>query len=157
MKIIITALLTTFALTGNAQLTLKFRTFNLSDLREISDSVALNAAERFKFVNEGVPVDNRLYYVLNYYAVNDSINTIAVFFRIDYMGVNQTFQDPGTAQYLFYKVNGRFADLFPFWSKFMKKNAMKDGILKTGKDEANVGGATFDFNSVGQHWTIEKF
>lgn len=157
MKIILSTLFLTILLSCNAQLTLKFRTFSLADVREISDSVALNAAERNKFVNEGVPIDNRLYYVLNYSALNDTTIHIAVFFRIDYMGVNQTYQDPGTAQYLFYKVSGQFADLFPFWLGIMKKNAVKAEILKTGKDETKVGGATFDFKSSGKDWIIEKF
>ena len=158
MRIILTTLLLTIALTCNAQLRLKFRTFNLTDVREISDSIALNASGNFKFVSEGIPAGNLIYYVVNYCNLNDSTNTIEVLFRIDYVGgVNQTFHDPGTAMYLFDKVTGQFIDLFPFWSKFMKNTAIEDKILKAGKDEANVGGATFDFKIDSQHWTIEKF
>ena len=157
MKIILSTLLLSLGLTCNAQLTLKFRTFNLTDVREISDSIAQNANESFKFAGEGIPVGNIIYYVVRYCAVNDSTNTIKVLFRIDYMGVNQTYQNQGTAQYLFYKVTGRFINLFPFWSKFMKHSAVAVDILKARKDETNVGGATFDFNVESDHWAIEKF
>ena len=157
MKIKLTTLFLVIALTSNAQLTLKFRTFSLADVREISDSIALNAKESFKFAGEGIPDDNRTYYIVNYCHENDSTNTIKVLFRIDYMGVNQTYQNPGTAQYLFYKVSGSFINLFPFWLSVMKKTASADEILKTGKDEMNVGGTTFDFTIESGHWTIEKF
>ena len=156
-KIILTTLFLSLVFISNAQLTLKFRTFNLTDVREISDSIALNAKESFKFVDEGIPVDNKIYYVVNYCNVNDSTNTIKIMFRIDYMGINPTFQDQGPALYLFYKITGKFINLFPFWSKFMNINAVADEIFKIGKDETNVGGATFDFNVESENWTIEKF
>ena len=155
MKIILTIIFLSLVLICNAQL--KFRTFNLADVREISDSIALNAKESFKFEAGGIPEGDRIYYVVNYCNVNDSTNTIKILFRIDYMGVNQTNQDQGTAQYLFYKVSGSFINLFPFWSKFMKKNAVETEIFKAKKDETNVGGATFDFTVESDHWTIEKF
>jgi hypothetical protein len=157
MKITLTTLFLSLVFICNAQLTLKFRTFNLTDVREISDSIALNAKESFKFVGEGIPVDNKTYYIVDYCAENDSTNTIKILFRVDYIGINQTFHEPGIAQYLFYKITGKFDNLFPFWAKFMKNNAVADEVLKTGKDETNVGGATFDFNVEGQHWIIEKF
>lgn len=157
MKTILTTLLLSLVLTCNAQLTSKFRTFNLADVREISDSIALNAKESFKFVGEGIPVGNLIYYVVNYCNVNDSTNTIKILFRIDYIGVNQTYQDPGTAQYLFNKITGKFINLFPFWSIFMKNTAVADEVLKNGKDETKVNGATFDFNIESNHWNIEKF
>ncbi|MEI6755105.1 MAG: hypothetical protein WCK78_18330 [Paludibacter sp.] len=157
MRIKLTTLLLSLVLICNAQLTLKLRTFNLADVRETSDSIALNAKESFKYSGEGIPIGNLQYYVVNYCNVNDSTNTIKVMFRIDYVGVNQTYENLGTAQYLFYKVTGQFINLFPFWWKFMKKSAIADEVLKAGKDETNVGGATFDFNVESDHWVIEKF
>jgi hypothetical protein len=157
MKIIFATFFLSLSVICNAQLTLKFRTFNLTDVREISDSIALNANDKFKFVSEGIPVGNRIYYVVNYCNTEDSNNTIEVLFRIDYVGAIQTFEDPGTALYLFDKVNGQFVNLFPFWQKVMKKTAVAVDILKVGKDETNVGGATFDFNVESDYWAIEKF
>jgi hypothetical protein len=132
-------------------------TFNLPDVRQFSDSVALNAKEACKFESEGVWEDNRLFYRVKYANQDDADFPIEVFFRIDYVGGTDDLVNPGTPQYLFNKITGKFIDLFPFWSKFMNTSAIDTEILRKKKDEAIVRGATYDFNEEKTYWTIEKF
>ena len=157
MKSKLTLLLLSVAFLCSAQSSLKFITFNLPDVRQLSDSVALNAKEVFKFKSEGVPQDNRIFYVVTYSNVADTNDSIIVMFRIDMIGGTQDYINPGTPQYLFNKITGKFSNLFPFWFKFMKPSADASVILEKKKDEAIVRGATYDFNEESTHWTIEKF
>ncbi|MDP4240702.1 MAG: hypothetical protein Q8904_14660 [Bacteroidota bacterium] len=141
----------------NAQGPLKFMTFNLTDVREFSDSIARNAREGFQFAREGVSEDNRMYYEVVYTNHEDEESPLVVLFRIDYVGGNGDRINPGTPQYLFNKATGRFIDLFPFWLRFMKPEAVKAVILDKKKDEAIVRGATYDFTEGPAGWSIEKF
>jgi hypothetical protein len=140
----------------NAQ-SLKYITFNIPDVRQFSDSVALNAKEALKFESQGVWEDNKLFYRVKYTNLDDADFPLEVFFRIDMIGGTDDIVNPGTPQYIFNKITGKFIDLFPFWSGFIKTNADSDLILQKQKDETIVKGATYDFNVEKTHWTIEKF
>jgi len=146
-----------FAFMCNAQTWLKLKTLNLEDVRQISDSIALNAKESFKFKNAGVPLDNRIYYVMNYLNNTDVSDSIVVMFRINLVGGTDDVINPGTPLYSFTKVTGKFSNLFPFWVKFMKPTAIEKSVLDKTKDETIMKGATFDFHVDSTHWTIEKF
>jgi len=141
----------------NAQSWLKLNTFNLEDVRQISDSIALNAGESFKFRSEGIPEDNRIYYVVSYINKSDISDSIVVMFRINYIGGTDNIANPGTPQYSFTKTTGTFSSLFPFWIKYMKPAAIEETVKEKTKDEAIVKGATFDFNVELNRWTIVKF
>ena len=132
-------------------------TFNLPDVRQFADSVALNAKEAVRFESEGVWEDNRLFYRVKYTNLDDADFPIEVFFRIDLIGGTDDLNNPGTPQYLFNKITGKFIDLFPFWSKFMNTSAIATELLEKKKDETIVRGATYDFTVEKTYWTIEKF
>lgn len=136
---------------------LKYITFNLPDVREFSDSIVMNAKEAFKFESQGVLEDNRLFYEVKYTNIDDADFPLEVLFRIDMIGGTDDLANPGTPQYLFNKINGKFIDLYPFWSKFMNSSANAENILLKKKDEAIVNGATYDFVQEKNRWTIEKF
>jgi len=141
----------------NAQSWLKLQTFNLDDVRQLSDNVVGNAAETFKFVSAEAPVDNRIFYVVTYINTEDATDSLVVMFRIDMVGGTDDMVNPGTPQYLFDKITGKFSNLFPFWIRFMKPEANEQTIKDKKKDETTVKGATFDFHTESTRWTIEKF
>jgi len=157
MKTRLTLLFLALALICNAQSWLKLKTFNLEDVRQISDNIAQNAREPFKFESEGIPEDNRIYYVVTYINKSDVSDSIVVMFRINYVGGTDDRANPGTPQYSFTKITGTFSSLFPFWIKYMKPTAIEETVKEKTKDEAIVKGATFDFNTELNRWTIEKF
>jgi len=142
---------------GSAQSHLKFLTFNTPDIREFSDSIALNAKETFKFNSEGVPLDNRIYYVVTYINTADVSDSIVVMFRINYIGGTGDAVNPGTPQYSYTRTTGKLMNLFPFWLKFMNPAAELAVLQNKKKDEAIVKGATYDFYQEKTHWRIEKF
>ena len=154
-KLILLFLAVTFF--GNAQSWLKLNTFNLEDVRQISDSIALNAGESFKLVSQNIPEDNRIYYVVTYINKSDASDSIVVMFRINYIGGTDERTNPGTPQYSFTKTTGTFSSLFPFWEKYMKPTAIEATVKAKTKDETILKGATFDFNVELNRWTIEKF
>lgn len=157
MKTKLSLFLLSLTMICSAQSSLKYITFNLDDVRQFSDSVALNAKDVFKYHSQGVPQDNRVFYVVTYLNAEDPSDSIVVMFRIDIIGGTQDYVNPGTPQYLFNKITGKFINLFPFWSKFMKPTAIASAIVEKKKDEAIVRGATYDFNVEASHWIIEKF
>ena len=157
MKVKFIFLFLSLAFIGNAQSSLKFITFNLPDVREFSNSIALNANETFKFNSEGIPVDNRIFYVVTYINTSDKSDSIIVMFRVNYIGGTGDIANPGTPQYSYYKTTGKFRNLFPFWLKFMNPSADSTVIQTKKKDETIVKGATYDFNEEKTHWKIEKF
>jgi len=123
----------------------------------MSDSFALNAKEAFKLKSEEIPVDNKIYYVVTYLNTTDASDSIVVMFRINYIGGTRDAINPGTPQYSYNKTTGKFANLFPFWIKFMKPEAIEATVLEKTKDETTVKGATFDLHTEFTRWTIEKF
>lgn len=157
MKTKLTFFFLSLAFVCSAQSSLKYITFNLDDVREFSDSIALNAKGVFKLVEEGIPIDNKIYYVITYTNTSDASDSIVVMFRINYIGGTGDAVNPGTPQYSFNKTIGKFSSLFPFWVTFMNPSAVIGDILKKKKDEAIVNGATYDFNVMDTNWKIEKF
>jgi len=157
MKTKLTFLFLLLAFLCHAQPSLKYITFNTPDVRQFADSVAYNAQEEFRFVNEGVSPDNRTLYEVNYTNTADSLVAIVVLFRIDMVGGTDNQYNPGTPQYLFNKITGRFNDIFPFWHKFMHPEAIESVVLEKKKDEAIVRGATYDLTDGPTGWSIEKF
>jgi len=145
------------AFSCNAQSWFKLNTFNLEDVRQISDSIALNAGEPFKLVSQNIPEDNKIYYVVTYINKSDVSDSIVVMFRINYIGGTDDRINPGTPQYSYTKTTGTFSSLFPFWVKYMKPTAIEATVKEKTKDETVVKGATFDFNVELNRWTIEKF
>lgn len=141
----------------NAQSWFKLNTFNLEDVRQISDSIAMNAGEPFKFVSQNIPEDNRIYYVVTYINKSDVSDSIVVMFRINYVGGTDERTNPGTPQYSYTKTTGTFSSLFPFWVKYMKPTAIEATVKEKRKDETIVKGATFDLNVELNRWAIEKF
>jgi len=135
----------------------KLNTFNLEDVRQMSDSFALNAKETFKLKSEEIPVDNKIYYVVTYLNTSDASDSIVVMFRINYVGGTRDAINPGTPQYSYNKTTGKFTNLFPSWIKFMKPAADEATVLKKTKDETTVKGATFDLHTEYNRWAIEKF
>jgi len=140
-----------------AQPALKYITFNAPDVRQFADSVAMNVADEYEFRNQGVSADNRTLYVVNYNNVADSLVKIVVTFRIHLVGGTDDQVNPGSPQYIFEKIAGRFNDIYPFWSKFMHPKAVQSVVLDKKKDEAIVRGATYDFAEEGAGWSIVKF
>jgi hypothetical protein len=145
------------AVVCHGQSWLKLYTFNLEDVRQISDSIALNARDAFTFKSGEVPLDNRIYYVITYLNAADQSDSIVVMFRINYIGGTGDATNPGTPQYSYTKTTGKFTNLFPFWVKYMKPAAIEATVLEKAKDEATVKGATYDFHTEAARWTIEKF
>jgi hypothetical protein len=141
----------------NAQSWFKLQTFNLDDVRQLSDSVLANATETFKFVSAEAPVDNKIFYVVTYINTSDATDSLVVMFRIDMVGGTDDNVNPGTPQYLFNKITGKFSNLFPFWIRYMKPEAVEKTILDKKKDETTVKGATFDLHTESTRWAIEKF
>ena len=157
MKTKLIFLFLTLAVVCHGQSWLKLYTFNLEDVRQISDSNALNAKDAFTFKSGEVPVDNRIYYVITYLNAADPGDSIVVMFRINYIGGTGDATNPGTPQYSYTKTTGKFNSLFPFWVKYMKPAAIEATVLEKTKDEATVKGATYDFHTEAARWTIEKF
>ena len=145
------------AFSCNAQSWFKLITFNLEDVRQISDSMAFNARETFKFRSAEVPVDNRIYYVVTYLNTTDASDSIVVMFRINYVGGTDDVVNPGTPQYSYNKTTGKFTNLFPFWVKYMKSTAIEEKVKQKTIDETIVKGATFDLHVELNRWAIEKF
>ena len=141
----------------SAQSSLKYLTFNIEDVHQFSDSVALYANDDYKQVYEGIPLDNKIYYVTIYTNIANQNDSIVVMFRINLVGGTDDVINPGIPQYSFNKAIGKFNSLFPFWSSFMNPEAVEANILAKKKDEAIVKGATYDFDEVKTHWMIVKF
>jgi len=157
MKTKLTLFFLSLVFIGSAQSSLKYTTFNLEDVQEFSNSIALNAKDVFKLVSKGIPLDNKIYYVVTYTNTEDVNDSIVVMFRINYIGGTGDAINPGTPQYSFNRATGKFNSLFPFWSTFMNPTAVAADILDKKKDEVIVKGATYDLNDVETFWKIEKF
>ncbi|MDD4971470.1 MAG: hypothetical protein PHT07_18730 [Paludibacter sp.] len=157
MKTKLIFLFLSLALVCSAQSQLKFITFNIPDVRQFSDSIAMNAKETFKFDSQGVPLDNRIYYVVTYINTTDASDSIVVMFRINYIGGTGDAVNPGTPQYSYTRTTGKLQNLYPFWLKFMNPAAELSVLQDKKKDEAIVKGATYDFYQEKAHWRIEKF
>ena len=121
MKSKLTALFLVLAFTCSAQ-TVKFVTDNLIVVRQTADSIALNAKRHYTFSDEGF-IGKSTIYRLQYVNAADKTDTLKVAFSKNTIGANKALEISGTTEYSFYIALGKYSDLFPFWKKFIDKNA----------------------------------
>ncbi|MEI8086945.1 MAG: hypothetical protein WCG93_12095 [Paludibacter sp.] len=155
MKTKITLLFLALVLTASAQLSLV--TNNLSDVRRTSDSIALNAKRVFKYEKEAISKNDMNYYLLKYSNTSDAEYPMVVAFRIKMIGSNPDLEITGTPEYSFYKVSGKFLDLFPFWVKFMNPQAIAASVSQKKEDKATINGQTYYIKEDGSVWQIIRY
>lgn len=155
MKTKLTLSLLALAFICSAQLPLT--TKSLINVRNVSDSLALNAKQAFKFDKQSIGKNDKNFYLLKYNNAADIESPMVVAFRIKMIGSNPDLQIQGTPEYSFYKVSGRFLDLFPFWVKFMNPTAIAVNVSQKKEDTATINGETYYINEDGSNWQIVKY
>lgn len=154
MKKLLLSLFLVLAITCSAQ-TVKFITYNLKDVRQTSDSIALNAKRTYRFSSEGQVKDTYIYRI-RYVNVSDSTDIINVFFRVRMKGANKAMELAGTPEYIFSKAYGKFLDLFQFWKRQI--NPTSDQVkVSTDNDEVKLNGKRFYFRPQSEFWEISMF
>ena len=137
---------------ANAQLS--FVTEDLKDVRNLADSVALNAKRKYVYEKEGTPSGEPNYYMIAYSNIDDSNDKMNVVFRINRVGYNPALEIEGTKEYSFHGVSGRFLDLFPFWQKFIDNNADME-LCSKQLNKATVNGLKYELYD-GTPWRIVR-
>lgn len=143
MKTKLTSLFLALAFTCSAQL-LKFTTNNLSDIRQLSDSIALNAKQNFKYEKEGISKGNDNYYIVKYTNLSDPESPLFIAYTIKQKG----------AEYSLYKVESKFTNLYPFWKKFVKQDSNYTEVSNNKEEKADVNGSTYYFKEDSTYWMI---
>ncbi len=134
---------------------LHFQTKNVKKVRQLADSIALNAKTPYVFSKEGASKRNSNYYVVIYNNPKDDYDRLGVAFHIKYIGRNIDLGTKGTPVYTFDFVQGNFLDLFPFWKRHINPNADAVKITKgTQKDKAKTQGLLYILQSTGGTWEI---
>jgi hypothetical protein len=142
------------SITTSAQ-TFRFVTQSTSDMRQIADSIVLNAKRTYAYNKEGESKDNSNYYILSYKNVADSTDKMNVFFRINMIGSSDALKKEGTAEYQFYAVAGKFLDLYPFWHKFINPNSAIETVAEEKQDNRTTDNILFSIKEWGTYWKIE--
>jgi len=155
MKTRLTVLFLALVCIANAQLL--FVTNNLNDVRHVSDSIALNAKRSFKYEKETISKNNINYYLVKYTNSMDAEYPMVVIFDIKMVGSNADLEIVGKPEYSFYKVSGKFLDLFPFWVKFMNPNAKAIEISQKKEDKCTINGETYYIKEDSSEWQIIRF
>ena len=104
-------------------------TTDLTVVKRISDSLALNAKRKFIFDHEGMAFGK---YAVVYTNVSDSKENIAIMFKRIMVGSNDALEIKGTPTYYFDYVIGNFLDIFPFWKSFIDNNANSE-LIASGR------------------------
>jgi len=155
MKTKLTLLFLVLTFIVSAQLPLT--TNSLINVRNISDSLAFNAKQAFKFDKQSIGKNDKNFYLLKYTNLTNAESPMVVVFRIKMIGSNPNLQTPGTPEYSFYKVTGTFLDLFPFWVKFMNPGAIALNVSQKKEDKAIVNNETYYIKEDGSNWIIIKY
>ncbi|MBS2100409.1 hypothetical protein [Carboxylicivirga linearis] len=137
------------------QTNFKFITSEKSDIRTISDSIALNAKRIYEYNKEGISDDNINYYIISYKNVKDSLDKINVFFNIKMIGANTALEKKGEPQYTFYGVAGRFLDLYPFWLKYINPESNAEEITLRGKASHKIDDIIFKLSEDKGIWKLK--
>lgn len=151
------AYLTFSVLAINAQV--KFISSDLSDVRQLADSIVLSAKRDFVFKKEGKALNSHNHYVVLYTEQGNDENQMLVAFRIKMVGWNEALEIEGTPEYRFERVSGKFLDLFPFWKSHINPEADAEIITTSNrkKDEVLVDGFRFVLKETGTNWEIRRF
>ncbi len=156
MKTKLTILFLALAFICNAQ-SLKFSFENINDVRQTTDSIVSGAKRTFKFLSisrERRRIE-KTSFIVKYVNANDSTDIIPVLIRTAKIGENKDLEIKGTVQYSVKFTQGRFLDLFPFWKKFINKNADEHKIVEIGYQSFDIGDNHLMFKKVGESiWTI---
>ncbi len=153
MKKLLFIVLVIIAQSVNAQL--HFQTKDVKEVRQLADSIALNAKTPYIFSKEGVSKRNSNYYVIIYNNSNDDYDRLGIAFHIEYIDRNLDLDIEGTLVYTFDFVQGNFLDLFPFWQRHINPNADAVKITKgTQKDQAKTQGLLYILQATGGTWEI---
>ena len=145
------------ALAINAQV--KFISSGLIDVRQLADSIALNAKREFVFEKEGKALNSHNHYVVLYSEKGNDENRMVVAFWIKMVGWNEALEIEGTPEYRFERVSGKFLDLFPFWKRHINPDADAEMITTSNreKDEVKIEGSRFVLKNTGTQWEIRRF
>ncbi|MCX6281496.1 MAG: hypothetical protein NTU51_06010 [Bacteroidetes bacterium] len=157
------ALLTimTLSFLGNAQDYTWFICKTEKEIRNLSDSIALNAKRDFKFDTMQFSHLETTAFIVTYSDTKDTIEhtKLNVAF-VKYMkGENKDLEIPGVPEYRFTSVRGRYLDLFPFWQKFINPKANMQNISEKKFDEIKISlpekkFMTFRFSVTQDLWRI---
>ncbi len=154
-KMLVAVCLIVFSLSTVSQIA--FKTSDTTMVRQLSDSLALNAKRDFVFVKQGRSVNDKNYYAVVYNDKEDENNRMTVAFRVSMIGANQALEIEGTPEYEFEFVYGKFLDLFPFWKKFIDESANAEQICTGAKKaEMKINGKTHVMRGTGSGWMIRN-
>lgn len=143
------------AFTINAQV--KFISSDLSDVRQLADSIALNAKQDFVFQKEGKALNSANHYIVLYTEKGNDENQMVVAFWIKMVGRNEALEIGGTPEYRFERVSGKFLDLFSFWKCHINPDAELITTSNREKDEVEIEGSRFVLKNTGTQWEIRRF
>lgn len=158
MKMLLLLLFLAFStVTISAQV--KFISSDLNDIRQLADSIALNAKREFVFQKEGKALNSADHYVVLYKEKDNEENRMMVAFRIRMIGENDALEIEGIPEYRFEQVAGKFLDLFPFWNKYVNPKADAEVITtsRLEKDEVIIDGDRFVLKNANTIWEIRRF
>lgn len=149
-------LLTIFFSTITANAQLHFKTKDLKEVRQLADSIALNAKTPYTFMKEGISKGDSNYYVVLYQNMDDEYDRFGVAFLIEHEGRNIDLEIEGTPIYTFDLVKGNFLDLYPFWRQHINQQADAVKITKeTRTDKAKVQDIIYILQDAGG-WEIRR-
>lgn len=137
----------------------KFSSTDLTEVRQLADSIALNATSDFVFEKEGQALNSHNHYVVLYSDKENNENKLLVAFWINTVGGNPAMEIEGVSEYRFEHVAGNFIDLYPFWKKFINLDADAETITTSPlkKDEIIVAGERFELKSTSSRWEIRRY
>jgi gamma-glutamylcysteine synthetase len=156
MKTRLTTLLLAFTFICSAQ-SVKYITDNLNDVRQLSDSIALNAKRTFKYSKQGIPNEGKYVYLVKYINTVDTTEVMYIKFHIKMVGANEDLEIAGTRQYVFEYVSGRYLDLFPFWKKFVNTSEDIEELTKKGVTYFRMGSNRLTFSRANENWQLSFF
>jgi len=143
------------SITVSAQTSLKFKTNSISDVRQLADSIALNAKRIYTFDKDGVSKDDANYYIVRYKNTSDDEDKLTVLFRIEQIGENDALEIKGTPEYHFYGAAGKFLDLFPFWHKFINPKSIAETVANDKSDNIMLNDIRFSIRDYNGYWKID--
>jgi len=152
MKTKFTLLFLVLTFICTAQTSLKFVSGNKGDMRTLADSIVLNAKHTFKYAKEGQIKESSVYF-FKYVNITDTTNVLALYYNIKMKGENVALEVTGTPEYTFYAAKGKFLDLFPFWKRYINRNA-DIAKISTSQDDKTINGSQFYLQEDSGQWKL---
>jgi len=140
MKTFALLLLMSLSFVGYSQDYASFICRNESEVRRLSDNIALNAKRHFKFDTVKISHLDARKYIVSYSDIEDTVSNskLNVVFEIYMKGANKDLEIIGTPEYCFSSVRGKYLDIFPFWKKFINPKADLQNVSEKKSDEITI-------------------